>query len=130
MALEGGGILIAMDRLRAIVRNGRLILDVPTELPEGTSIELAVVQDGNHDDDALLEELEASSNDEAAGNLVDFDAVVARLGTKPKAVPERLASPEGQARLAASAAGAREGANAILESTAVDPVFLHKRVTP
>ena len=118
-----------MERFKAIVRNGRLILDVPTALPEGTSVELAVVQDGDHGDDALLEELESSSKDEVAGDLVDFDAVVARLGTHPNEVAERLASPEGRARLATSAADVRERGNALLESAAVDPAFLNKRVT-
>jgi len=62
--------------------HGRLILNEATDLPEGAEIELAVVH--HHDDDAeLLEELEASAADEAAGNLVDFDTVIARLGSKP-----------------------------------------------
>jgi len=69
-----------MEALKAVVKNGRLILNEATDLPEGAEIELAVV----HDDDAeLLEELEASAADEAAGNLVDFDTVIARLGSKP-----------------------------------------------
>jgi hypothetical protein len=39
----------------------------------------------DHDgDNELLEELEASAADEAAGNLVDFEAVIARLGSKPR----------------------------------------------
>ncbi len=78
----GGGILASMEALKAVVKNGRLILNEATDLPEGAEIELAVVHD--HDDDAeLLEELEASAADEAAGNLVDFDTVIARLGSKP-----------------------------------------------
>jgi hypothetical protein len=40
-------------------------------------VELAVVEDG---DTELLEELEASEAGEAASELVDFDAVIARLG--------------------------------------------------
>lgn len=71
-----------MEALKAKVKNGRLILNEATDLPEGAEVELAVVDD--HDGDTeLLEELEASAADEAAGNLVDFDAVIARLGSKP-----------------------------------------------
>jgi hypothetical protein len=67
-----------MEALKAVVKNGRLILNEATDLPEGAEIELAVVHD--HDADAeLLEELEASVADEAAGSLVDFDTVIARL---------------------------------------------------
>jgi hypothetical protein len=79
---EGGVNLRSMEALKAVVKNGRLILNEATDLPEGAEVELAVVDD--HDGDAeLLEELEASAADEAAGNLVDFDAVIARLGSKP-----------------------------------------------
>jgi len=71
-----------MEALKAVVKNGRLILNEATDLPEGAEIELAVVHD--HDGDAeLLAELAASAADEAAGDLVDFDAVLARLGTEP-----------------------------------------------
>lgn len=66
-----------MDTLKAVVRNGRLVLNAATDLPEGSEVELAVVRDA---DAELLQELEASEADEAAGELVDFDAVVARLG--------------------------------------------------
>ena len=71
-----------MEALKAVVKNGRLILNQATDLPEGAEIELAVVHD--HDEDAeLLEELQASAVEEAAGDLVDFDTVIARLGSKP-----------------------------------------------
>jgi hypothetical protein len=80
--IPAGGILRSMEALKAVVKNGRLVLDEATDLPEGAEVELAVVHD--HDgDNELLEELEASAADEAAGNLVDFDAVIARLGSKP-----------------------------------------------
>lgn len=36
-----------MDRIRAIVRGGRLIVDLPTDLPEGTVLELAPVDEGD-----------------------------------------------------------------------------------
>ena len=79
---RGSVILWSMEALKAVVRNGRLILNEATNLPEGAEVELAVVHD-HDDDDELLEELEASAADEAAGNLVDFDTVIARLGSRP-----------------------------------------------
>jgi hypothetical protein len=71
-----------MKRLKAIVRGGRLLLDAPSDLPEGSVVELAIVQDDAADDPELLEELTASAREEATGALVDLDAVVARLGTR------------------------------------------------
>lgn len=65
-----------MKRLTAVVKNGRLILDEPTDLPDGAEVELAILLD---DEDELLQELKASAVDEAAGDLVDFDAVITRL---------------------------------------------------
>ena len=35
-----------MQRLKAVVRNGRLVVDEPTAPPEGTEIELVPVDDG------------------------------------------------------------------------------------
>jgi hypothetical protein len=77
----GGGILRSMEALKAVVKNGRLILDEATTLPQGAEVELAVVHDDG--DAELLEELEVSAADEAAGNLIDFDTLIARLGSKP-----------------------------------------------
>jgi hypothetical protein len=69
-----------LQALKAVVKNGRLVLDAPTDLPEGEEVELAVVQDD--DDPELLAELEASAEDERAGRLVDMKDVIARLGTR------------------------------------------------
>jgi len=70
-----------MGALKAIVRNGRLILDEPTDLPEGAEVEIAVVIDDS--DSELLAELDASAEDEKAGRLVDMKDVIARLGSTP-----------------------------------------------
>jgi hypothetical protein len=72
-------LLMPMEALKAIVKNGRLVLDTPTDLPEGLEVELAIVND--EDDSELLAELEASAEDEKAGRLVDMKDVIARLGT-------------------------------------------------
>ena len=67
-----------MAALRAVVKKGRLILNQATDLPDGTVVELAIVQDECEAE--LLRELDASAADEAAERLVDFDSTVARLG--------------------------------------------------
>lgn len=59
---KSGGMLRAMEGLKPVV-------------------ELAVAK--ANEEAELLEELEASAADEAAGDLVDFDAVIARLSSKP-----------------------------------------------
>jgi hypothetical protein len=65
--------------MKAVVKNGRLILDEPTDLPEGAEVEVAVLLE---DDDAeLLAELGASAEDENAGRLVDLSDVIPRLGS-------------------------------------------------
>ena len=38
----------AMAALRAQVRHGRLVLDVPTKLPEGTVLELTAADPGDN----------------------------------------------------------------------------------
>lgn len=46
-ACHGGRTVNDMSPLRARVENGRLHLDEPTELPEGTELELVVDDDGD-----------------------------------------------------------------------------------
>jgi hypothetical protein len=70
-----------MGALKAIVRNGRLVLDEPTDLPEGSEVEVALVTE--EADPELLAELDASADDEKAGRLVDMKDVIARLGSTP-----------------------------------------------
>ncbi|WP_224241444.1 hypothetical protein [Hyalangium gracile] len=74
-----------MDTLKAHVRNGRLVLDVPTELPEGTTLELVAADVG---DDLSAEErlelhesLSQSWEEAQAGKLIPAAAVLARLRT-------------------------------------------------
>lgn len=78
----------AMQPLRAHVHNGRLVLDEPTDLPEGEVVELVPVDEvlargGDHLDDedraALHRELEASVAEAKSGQLVDAEAVLAEL---------------------------------------------------
>lgn len=49
-----------MDRLRARVRDGRLVLDEPTDLPEGTVLDLVIDDEGDD-----LDETERAALDRA-----------------------------------------------------------------
>ena len=68
--------------VRARVRNGRLTLDEPTDLPEGTEVEL-VAMDADEEPWDLSPEQEAELTDRMAGaervELVPADEVFARL---------------------------------------------------
>jgi hypothetical protein len=75
----------------AHVNNGRLVMDEPTELPEGTTVELVSIDDvlanggevmDNEDRAALDADLEASFAEEAAGQLLDLPEVLAGLRSK------------------------------------------------
>jgi hypothetical protein len=77
-----------MQPLKAHVRNGRLLLDEPTDLPEGDVIELVqldqVLANGGDDLDdeeraELQRELEASFAEEQAGQLIDLADAIADL---------------------------------------------------
>jgi hypothetical protein len=68
--------------LKARVRNGRLVLDEPTDLPEGIEVPL-VLADGDEMDaeeqKALFESLRAGVADMKAGRTVDAREAIARL---------------------------------------------------
>jgi len=78
-----------MQPLKAHVHNGRLVLDEPTDLPEGEVVYLqpmdgivAVVDGDDLDDEeraALHRELEASIAEADAGQTEDFATVLAEL---------------------------------------------------
>lgn len=69
----------------ARVRDGRLVLDEPTTLPEGTQVALLPLDPGDwlddHDRAALHAALQASDGDVAAGRLVDATEVLRSLRT-------------------------------------------------
>jgi hypothetical protein len=72
-----------MQSLKAVVKNGRLVVDEPTELPEGTELVLAIVDDADDMDDAerarLHEALRRSIGQARAGQLIDGDEVIGKL---------------------------------------------------
>ena len=72
--------------LKAKVRGGRLLLDEPTDLPEGTEVELTPVLDDDLDAAerrALESSLARSAAQLARNDLVDADEVLRGLG-RPK----------------------------------------------
>ena len=70
--------------LEARVRAGRLIVDEPTDLPEGTEVELIPLDPGDWLDEdsraALHRALLESEEDVKAGRLIDADASCASFG--------------------------------------------------
>jgi len=72
--------------LKARVKAGRLVVDEPTDLPEGTVVELLPLDPGDWLDDedraALHEALRASEDDVNAGRLVDADAILRQLRSR------------------------------------------------
>jgi predicted transcriptional regulator len=74
-----------MLSLKANVRNGRLVLDEPTELPEGAVVDLVAIGGDALDDldeeerQALHAALEEGIAQDDAGDTVDADEVLARL---------------------------------------------------
>lgn len=69
--------------IKATVRDGRLLVDEPTTLPEGTEVELLPLDPGDWLDDAdrtaLHAALALSENDVAAGRLIDAADVLKEL---------------------------------------------------
>jgi len=72
--------------LKAHVRAGRLVLDEPTDLPEGTEVELLPLDPGDWLDDAsraaLHKALVDSGDDVKAGRLIDADVVLSELRSR------------------------------------------------
>jgi len=69
--------------LKAHVNNGRFMVDEPTELPEGTEVELLLLDPGDwldpEDRAALHRALAASQAEVEGGRLVDAEEVLSEL---------------------------------------------------
>jgi hypothetical protein len=76
-----------MNALKAHVENGRIVLDEPMDLPDGTLVQLVPVDGGDEMDAgeraALGRALDESIADARAGRLVDADVVIAELLARP-----------------------------------------------
>jgi hypothetical protein len=72
--------------IKARVRDGRLVLDEPTTLPEGTELELLPLDPGDWLDDAdraaLHAALAQSQADVEAGRVIDAVDVLKRLRSR------------------------------------------------
>jgi hypothetical protein len=75
------GNLEAVLKLKAQVHQGRLKLDEPYDAPEGTEVDLAIVDDGDElDENARLHAAIARGHEEAQrGDVVPADEVLAKL---------------------------------------------------
>jgi len=84
-ATPRGATVIAMT-LKARVKAGRLVVDEPTDLPEGTEIELLPLDPGDwldEDDRAALHRaLKDSDEDVKAGRLFDADVILRELRSR------------------------------------------------
>ncbi len=73
---------LAMQALKARVKGGRLVLDEPTNLPDGAEVHVALVDGDDLDDEeraALHAAIEASEAELDAGEVVTDDELWARL---------------------------------------------------
>ena len=72
--------------IKARVRAGRLVVDEPTELREGTELQLLPLEPGDWLDEsdraALHEALRESDADAAAGRLVDAEEILKELRSR------------------------------------------------
>lgn len=72
-----------MSVFRARVRNGRIVLDEPTDLPEGCVLDLVLADSWDALDDAdrraLHDAISRSAEDVAQGRTVAYDDVLKKL---------------------------------------------------
>lgn len=70
-------------RIKAHVRDGRLVVDEPTDLPDGTEIEMLPLDPGDwldeHGRSTLHEALRESEADVAAGRLINSIEILREL---------------------------------------------------
>jgi hypothetical protein len=72
--------------LKGRVKAGRLVVDEPTDLPEGTEVELLPLDPGDwleeEDRAALHQALKDSDDDVKSGRLVDADGILRELRSR------------------------------------------------
>jgi hypothetical protein len=79
--------MTAMTPLKAVVKNGRIVVDEPTELPEGTEIELVPVdEDFDPEERArLLAAIDDGIEDFERGDHMDGFDFIAEMRAKREA---------------------------------------------
>jgi hypothetical protein len=94
-----------MQPVRARVRNGRLVLDEPTDRPEGEEVELVPLDEvlahgGDHLDDeeraALHRSIDEGVEDFEKGDTEDAFEVLARLRARREDRDRQTGSPPGR----------------------------------
>jgi hypothetical protein len=72
--------------VKAHVREGRLVVDEPTDLPDGTEVDLLPLDPGDWLDEAdraaLHEALRQSDADVVAGRLIDAEEILKELRSR------------------------------------------------
>ena len=75
-----------MAAVKALVKNGRLVLDEPTDLPEGTVVPLDIADDWDDLDDEeraeLHESIREGFEDAKAGRTIDAEQWAAELRSR------------------------------------------------
>jgi len=78
--------MLSCMTIKARVRDGRLVVDEPTDLPDGTEVELLPLDSGDWLDEAdrvaLHEALRESDADVAAGKLVNAEEILRELRSR------------------------------------------------
>jgi hypothetical protein len=72
--------------IKTTVRNGRIVVDAPTNLPDGYDVELHVANDDGMSDEErerLHESIRRGIADGLAGSEVDFDTFMDELDAEP-----------------------------------------------
>ena len=79
--------MIAMAPLKAVVKNGRIVVDEPTELPEGTEIELVPVDEEFDPAERarLLAAIDEGIEDFERGDHMDGFEFIAQMRAKREA---------------------------------------------
>ena len=74
----------AMAPLKAVVKNGRIVVDEPTELPEGTEIELVPVDEEFDPEERarLLAAIDEGIEDFERGDHMDGFEFIAKMRAK------------------------------------------------
>jgi hypothetical protein len=79
----GGATLPRVQALKARVQNGRIVVDEPTDLPEGMVLDLVIADPGDELDDKERAELHAALEEGLAemrtGEGIDADVLLAEL---------------------------------------------------
>ena len=78
--------MAVMQPFKAVVKNGRLMVDEPTELPDGTEIELLPVDDFDPQERArLLQAIDEGIEDFARGDHMDGFDFIAQMRSRREA---------------------------------------------